>query len=285
MTISQFASESTATEVLQCLSAARMTPYSAAFAPASDTATLGCYQWAQALSASIHPFVGLVEVVLRNAIHRSLSMQVSAQSSASFAWYDRAVPGAIPLKGKSFERIEFLLSEGNPPMRKQPQPSPDAVVACLSFGFWPNLLEGLSNRHAPRTFTEVFPHHPHSKPPYWSREVNRQPVLLRMKRLQQLRNRVCHFEPIWKAHWFASGHQRSSHWSHTVAAFRQFHEELHQLLAWSSPESAAAYRASFGWDWFNKLCTTHAVTAFMADHANSGRLISMAAGVPVTAAV
>lgn len=259
-----------------------MAPYSAAFAPTSDAAILGCYQWAQALSASIHPFVGLVEVVLRNAIHRSLSMQVSVQSGTSFPWYDRTVPGSVPLRGKSFDRIESLLTEGSPPIRKHPQPSPDAVVAGLSFGFWPNVLEGLSNRHAPRTFTDVFRHHPHSKPPYWSRDVNRQPVLRQVKRLQQLRNRVCHFEPIWKPHWFASGHHRGRHWSHAVAAFRQFHEELQQLLAWSSPESAAAYRASFGWDWFNKLCTTHAVKAFMEDHATSGRLMSMAAGVPVT---
>ncbi|WP_377158252.1 hypothetical protein ACFJIX_05280 [Roseateles sp. UC29_93] len=269
--------------MLDRLSAARMAPYGVAFAPASDAATLGCYQWAQALSASIHPFVGLVEVVLRNAIHRSLSMQVSAQSSASFPWYDRAVPGAVPLKGKSLERIESLLSEGTPPTRRQLQPSPDAVVACLSFGFWPNLLEGLSHRYAPRTFTEVFPHHPHSKPPYWSRDINRQPVLFQVKRLQQLRNRVCHFEPIWKPHWFARGNPPSRHWSHAVAAFRQFHEELQQLLAWNSPECAAAYRASFAWDWFNKLCTTHAVKAFMEDHATSGRLISMAAGIPVNA--
>lgn len=230
LTGSHCTARSTPAEVLSCLSQARLAPYRAAFAPSTDAAGLGCYQWGQAL-----------------------------------------------------ERIESLLSEGTPPMRKLVQPSPDTVVANLSFGFWPNLLESLSHRHAPRTFTDVFLHHPHSKPPYWSRDANKLPVMLQIKRLQELRNRVCHFEPIWKPHWFANGRPSARHWSHAVAAFRQFHEQLQQLLVWTSPETAAAYRASFAWDWFNKLCTTHAVKAFMDDHATSGRLMSMAAAVPLSA--
>lgn len=269
-------------QVLDRLSAARLVPYGAAFMPNSPEAKLGCYLWAQALSASLHPFVGLIEVVLRNAIHQSLSLQVTARASVSAAWYDRAVPGAIALKGKSLERIEQRLCEGTPPTRRLIQPSPDAVVSGMSFGFWPNLLEGLSNRHAPRTFTDVFPHHPHSKPPYWSREANKLAALTQVKRLQQLRNRVCHFEPIWKPHAISPGHGSPRHWSHAVAALRKFHAEMLDVLVWISPETAAAYRASFGWDWFNKLCTTHAVNGFLSDHTTSARLLSMAAAQPVT---
>lgn len=135
--------------------------------------------------------------------------------------------------------------------------------------------------YAPRTFAEVFHAHPHSKPQHWSHEVNRRELLLRMKRLQQLRNRVCHFEPIWKPHWFAGSAASGRHWSQCVAVFRRFHEEMQDLLSWSSPESADAYRASFAWNWFNKLCTTHAVQAFMRDHTGSAHLVSMAQGRPI----
>ena len=105
--------EQRAATVLDRLSLARTTPYGVAFQPGSANAQLGCYLWAQALSASVHPFVGMIEVVLRNAIHRSLSLQVSTQRHVSFPWYDRATPGAVPLRGKSLERIEELLSEGS----------------------------------------------------------------------------------------------------------------------------------------------------------------------------
>lgn len=276
--------EQRAATVLNRLSLARTTPYGVAFQPGSANAQLGCYLWAQALSASVHPFVGMIEVVLRNAIHRSLSLQVSTQRHVSFPWYDRATPGAVPLRGKSLERIEELLSEGSPPVRKALQPSPDAVVAGLSFGFWPNLLEGLSSRHAPRTFTDVFQHHPHSKPQHWSHEANRKALLLRIKRLQQLRNRVCHFEPVWKPHWFTPSGTLARHWSQAVAAFRMFHEEMQDLLGWSSPDTVAVYRSSFAWNWFNTLCTTHAVQAFMRDHAASGQLMSMGPGLGSTPA-
>ncbi|OWQ83150.1 hypothetical protein CDN99_27055 [Roseateles aquatilis] len=261
--------------MLSSLSTARLAPYGAMFKPASDDAHLGSYLWAQALGASVHPFVGLVEVVLRNAIHRSLSLQSSGRGQETFPWYDRARTGGLALRGKSLERVEMLLSEGQPPVRKQPQPSPDAVVAALSFGFWPNLLEGLSNRWAPRTFTDVFAHHPHSRPQHWSHESNRRELVLRLKRLQQLRNRVCHFEPIWKPHWVTPGGAPVKHWSHTVAALRAFHADMYDLLAWCSPDAAASYRASFAWNWFNRLCTTHAVRAFMTKHATSAHLMPM----------
>ena len=106
--------------------------------------------------------------------------------------------------------------------------------------------------------------------------------MLRIKRLQQLRNRVCHFEPVWKPHWFTPSGTLARHWSQAVAAFRMFHEEMQDLLGWSSPDTVAVYRSSFAWNWFNTLCTTHAVQAFMRDHAASGQLMSMGPGLGST---
>lgn len=232
--------------------------------------------WAQAVSASFHPFIGIAEVVIRNAIHETLSQQCSGGQSSSYAWYDRAEQGALPLKGKSSEKIEKLLFVGDPPIRKPVQLAPDAVVAELTFGFWPNIMEGLSQRYAPKTFTCVFSHHPYSRPQHWSREQNKEAVVLRLKRLQDLRNRVCHFEPVWKPHWLGLTETPQKNWSHAVKALRELQDNMVELLGWCSPQAVAAYKASFGWNWFNRLCTTSAVQAFMRDHTACALLPSFA---------
>lgn len=256
-------------QALALLSAPRVAPYMAFFKPGSDAEHLGCYLWGQAVSASLHPFLGLAEVVLRNAIHTALSKKCSSGSSESFPWYDRAVPGSIPLHGKSLERIEDQLCQGKPPIRKSVQPTPDALISSLTFGFWPNVMESLSSRHGPSVFTEVLAHHPHSKPKHWSILSNKADVVLRMKRLQDVRNRVCHFEPVWKPHWLGV---TASNWSHAVVGLRGLHKELEVLVGWCSPEAVSAYRNSFGWNWFNRLCTTAAVKSFMAGIPDAGYL-------------
>lgn len=251
-----------AASVLALLADPRLVPYKDAFKPANDDELLGAYQWGQAVSASLHPLLGLAEVVLRNAIHLSLSLQCSTQKSTSFPWYDRALASHVQLKGKSLAKIEELLCEGNPPIRKHAQPTPDLVVSRLSFGFWPNVMEELNGRHAPRTFSDVFNHHPHSKPRHWSIETNKQQIVLRLKRLQDLRNRICHFEAIWKPHWVGA---QGTHWSHGVKGLRGLHDDLVVLLAWCAPDAVQHYQSTFGWNWFNRLCTTDAVLAFMTN--------------------
>lgn len=261
-------------DVLAALGQPRLGPYRQTFKPTSDDELLGVYQWAQAISTSLHPLLGLSEVVLRNAIHASLSRQCSNKSSESCAWYDRAVPNSIVLRGKSLAKVEELLCEGSPPIRKSVQPAPDLVVSRLSFGFWPNVLEELSNRNAPRTFSDVFPFHPHSKPAHWSVEQNKQTVVMRLKRLQDLRNRVCHFEAIWKPHWLGA---QSAHWSHGVLGLKNLHADMVEMLGWCSQDAAMHYRASFGCNWFTQLCTTNAVFGFMKDAGKASFMPSFSA--------
>jgi hypothetical protein len=253
----------TATQSLALLAKPRTDAYRDQFKPANELEQLGAHMWGQAVSASLHPLVGICEVVLRNAIHQALSEECSGGTSSSFAWYDRANPKAVPIHGKSLEKVEQILCQGSPPIRKAVQPSPDKVVSELTFGFWPNVMEGLSQRFAPKTFSNVFAYHPHSKLQHWSHLPNKEPVILRLKRLQDLRNRVCHFEPVWKPHWLGVS---ASNWGHSVAGLRNLNAEILELLGWCSLDAVLAYKSSFGWNWFNRICTTHAVRAFMSDH-------------------
>lgn len=255
-------------QMLELLSTPRLQPYVQAFKPASDQGQLGAYLWGQAVSASLHPFLGFAEVVIRNAIHQSLSMQCSKDSSTSYPWYDRAANGSIILKGKSQTKVENLLFEGTPPIRKAIQPTPDLVVSRLSFGFWPNVMEELNQRYAPQTFNDVFSHHPHSARRHWSFDKNKEVVVLKLKRLQDLRNRVCHFEAVWKHHWLGAD---GTHWSRAVKKLRELHTEMQELVGWCSPLAITTYKSSFGHNWFSRLCTTGAVAAFMTNESEWAR--------------
>lgn len=257
------------------LSAPRLAAYKTAFKCSSDAELLGAYHWAQAIAASLHPFVGLIEVVLRNAIHKSLSLQCSGGTSQSFAWYDQAQPNTVHLKGKSLDKVNGALNDPRTKQPKHPQPSPDAVIAELSFGFWPNVLEGLDKRRASRTFHDVFKAHPHGNVRHWGFPSNRAPVVERFKKLQHLRNRICHHEPVWKLHWLGR-HSGNRHWSASVQALRAMHTDMLELLSWVSPGAEAAYKASFAWNWFNRLCTTDSVSAFMAEQAGCAEIASAA---------
>lgn len=267
--------------LLALLAKPRLEPYMEAFKPASDSEHLGAYMWGQAVSASLHPLLGLLEVVLRNAIHKSLSLQCSRGKTVSYAWYDKAENNGILLRGKSKSKVDDLLFEGTPQIRKAIAPTPDMVVSRLSFGFWPNVLEELTDRHAPKTFLEVFSAHPHNKPKYWGLEENKEQVVLRLKKLQALRNRVCHFEAVWKPHWIGA---TSSSYSHAIQGLRTLHDDLVELLGWCSPEAVKLYKASFGWNWLNRLCTTHATKAFMADYSACAKIESFSPA-PVAIAV
>ena len=253
------ASAYTSTDILDLLSQPRLEPYRRIFKFKTESELLGVYHWAQAVSANFHPLLGLLEVVLRNAIHTSLSKQCTRQAYESFAWYDRDQPTHIALKGKSLAKVEALLCQGNPPIRKLLQPSPDVVVSRLSLGFWPNVLEELNHRYAPRTFTDVFPFHPHSKPRHWSIEANKQDIMRRLKKLQDLRNRISHFEAIWKPYWLGV---QASHWSQCVIGLQNLHHLMVELLGWCSQDARNHYRDSIGYANFNKLCATQAVLDF-----------------------
>lgn len=262
------------------LSAPRLAAYHEFFKPASSPQLLGYYLWAQALSAAVHPLIGILEVVLRNAIHQSLSLQCSKEACRSYTWYDKATAGALSLRGKSLDKVnEFLFTtdrNGNA-LRNEPQPTPDKVVSELSFGFWPNIMESLNERYAAKTFLQVFSLHPHSKLRHWSFQENREPLVLRLKRLQSMRNRVCHFEAMWKLHWLD---HEGKNYSHSLQGLRKLHQESIELLSWISPDAVALYKDSFAWDWFNKLCTNKAIRAFADNPTATGVLAPISDPAP-----
>lgn len=263
--------EPDATAVLSTIGQARIAPYRTYFNCKNDIEALGVYLWGQALAGAFQPPLGMYEVVLRNAVHRAASRFTSKGVSESFAWYDYTENWALPIRGKTRDKVTEVLYNtfSAPPMRLAPQPTPDAVVASLSFGFWPGFLEGLSMRERPRILTDTFAYHPKSKLKHWSDAQNVVELISILKKLQSMRNAVAHLEPIWKPHRLKG---TEKHWSHSVVSLRESLDQMIEVMAWCCPASAAAVHHSYARRIFRNICSTDAVKAFMDDPFQAGRM-------------
>ncbi|MGY2488140.1 hypothetical protein [Cupriavidus sp. CP313] len=281
----------TAADVTACLNTIgkpRLDPYRLYFRCNTDAEVLGAYLWGQAIAASLTSLVSSYEIVLRNAVHREASLFSSRKQFDSHPWYDHTRQDALPTKGKSREKVTALLYDtppGSPPIRKAVQPVPDQVVASLSFGFWPNFLEGLNARQQPRILTDVFPGHPHSNPKHWGQSSNVQVLIGELKLIQALRNHIAHYEPIWKPHRLTGS---ENHWSRSVQSIKNFHSKILDIMGWCCPATPLVYKASYGYRYFSRLCTTQAVQVFMNDPFQAIQIeplqaIAVAAPAPVAA--
>src|SRR5689334_18576968 len=110
------------------LSEARLEAYRTHPAEALE-AVLGRYRWNAALSMALHPALGLLEVTLRNALHRAIGGLYGTK-----AWYEQT-HGVLA----SREQTSIVLAKDE--LRRQHKSEePDRVVAELNLGFWVSLL-------------------------------------------------------------------------------------------------------------------------------------------------
>lgn len=170
-------------EILQRrLSAQRLDGYLNATDRDLDAA-IALYEWNCAISAALFEVLGDVEVIVRNALHDSLT---SWHARGSFAgeWYDNEHGLLAPREETDVTTAMLRLKRYRKPI------SSGAVVAELNFGFWRYLLtKKYSSTLWPVIGRGAFQYLDH-----------RQPHVLwaRMARLHDLRNRIAHHEPI---HW------------------------------------------------------------------------------------
>lgn len=168
---------------LLALSAPRLSNYTSYFNVKDDHDLYSCYQWNNEASRSFLSLIHLIEVSLRNAYHRELSTyysnNISGKVIKSFPWYDHA-----NLKGKSLSEIKKATAKTN---------RPDDVISRQTFGFWVNLPD---TKGVPWDLIHknIFPNIQRN----WSKDQNKHWLYARMKMINDLRNRISHWEPIWK---------------------------------------------------------------------------------------
>lgn len=140
----------------------------------------GHYRFNVALCESLYHPLHLLEVLLRNTLHRS----ISAHYSNNPRWYER-VPAVLMRREQDavYNAKEILRKGGKPE-------EPDRLVAELSFGFWASLL-GTDYEQIlwPRLLASAFPKIPRSI-------RTRKKIAHRLHSIRMLRNKAFHFEKI-----------------------------------------------------------------------------------------
>lgn len=168
---------------IDALSAPRLSNYHLYFNVADDHDLYACYQWNNELSRAFLPCVHLLEVTIRNIYHRELSLYYShlksGRAQATFNWYSH-----MKLSGKSLSAI-------NDAIRKRK--NPDHVISKQTFGFWTNLPDEPTTPWN-QILQNVFPNINRN----WGKTQNIDWLYARMKLINDFRNRIAHWEPVWK---------------------------------------------------------------------------------------
>jgi hypothetical protein len=165
----------------QPVSAERLETYRPA--GGDDLVMLVNYYWNIALCEALYPTLHCVEVALRNTLHTTMTNRFGNEF-----WFDDL---SIIF---SEQKADVDKARANLARRRQDDNS-GKIVAELTFGFWVSLLTKRYEEHLwkPDGYQLVlaaFPSIPR-------KQRTRSTIHRRYFAINQLRNRVFHFEPIW----------------------------------------------------------------------------------------
>ncbi len=151
---------------------------------ASDIETLANYFWNMELSEALYPSLQAFEIALRNGIHSALTDHFK-----DAMWFDRP-DLMLDWQTEAVAKAREELTKHNKAHE------PGRIIAELHFGFWHSMFnrpyeEVLWYANGAALIEAVFPHLPrHLR--------KRKEIWRRIDRIRRLRNRVFHYEPIWK---------------------------------------------------------------------------------------
>lgn len=247
----------------QDLSLPRLSSYQHFFKPESPAELYGHYCWNEAISAAFFRLIGIVEITLRNKLHSALSHHYynsnSIGSKASNDWYK-----ALDLNLRSEENILKITHKrkkgGWQP--KHPPVSHDDVISRLTYGFWPKVLDiqkDKTNKPVPwgQIIPAVLPYHRHKSDSYWKKVKHQDTLYARLEMVGSMRNRIAHFEPIWKqGDLFEETRERQNKipkkLGNAPATDKEaldrlilIHERIQELLGWLSASRLKNYQSSY----------------------------------------
>ncbi|MCV9907048.1 Abi family protein [Brucella sp. HL-2] len=188
-------------ETLDAISPARLSSYRNIFNPADEYELYGVYCWNESVSQCFQILLATIEVTLRNSMHRNFAAaQLSLNNHQQKNWYEH-----LDLQFKSEEKVKKITHKrkGQNQLPLIPAPSPNDVVAGLTFGFWKHLLDVVKYKDGTpvglaQVLTSSFPNHPNSSVSYWSKLKWQDKLFSRLDLVADIRNRIAHLEPIWK---------------------------------------------------------------------------------------
>lgn len=186
------------------ISSLRIGTYKSFFKTASDEEAYGIYCWNSELSSRINLAIGTYEIILRNRIHKTLSRFFFKNKNKfcsgplngteeSCDWYNHI---STTSKFRSYVERELSDEQGN---FLSPPPYPHQIVSRLSHGKWRyafKVTTTLNGKAIPwdSLLHEVFSEYRSD----FKKPSVQESVFSRIKQVHLLRNRIAHFEPVWK---------------------------------------------------------------------------------------
>ncbi len=259
-----YVTPSSLTKSLDDISQARLSSYRSFFAPKDDAALYGIYCWNEAVSSCFMRLIGVLEISMRNRFHNALSTRLwdparSSGTQASNDWYNR-----LPLGKKSDDQIKAMTHVRHKGVQvpKRKPPSPNKVVAGLTYGFWSKLLDVHADNAGQKIdwgklLLEIVPNHHQRTEAYWGKQAHQDALYARIDHVGDLRNRVAHFEPLWKLPELKEEKRERSGQpkpaiiapapatpSDAILRLQELYWRTNQLLHWVSKERAADFADS-----------------------------------------
>ena len=168
----------------QLLSPARLAKYMAA-CQNGNAKTLKLYRANIRLSGSLLAILGMFEVVLRNKIDMHYKARFPAAPGSPEWLLASTLPGGfLTSHGCHNSIIKINQAYAELGVRY----THDKLLASLSFGFWKHMFRGFQFQAGGSSLLFIFP----NKPP----RTNQSLIYAKLDRINAIRNRVAHHEPI-----------------------------------------------------------------------------------------
>lgn len=197
----------------------------------SSNDLVACYQWNEAVSVSFFKLNNLIEIVLRNRFHSTLSqhfftlpkeevISTRVRRNTPYSYQTTSTLGTLSscnwynnqfLEKKTLQKVLDKTHHKRSGTPLTNPISPDDLVASQTLGFWCSLISKNSAMPWDQILDKIFPNHRLTKSYIanvhsslatvtnpWSVQDNIQMLSNRLELLNDFRNRIAHHEPIWK---------------------------------------------------------------------------------------
>lgn len=169
------------------------------------------YFWNMALSRELMLSLGMVEIIMRNGIHRALTSHTGHPD-----WYDHIV--LLPRQQSKIDTTRTEIANAGKPV------TPGRIVAGLDFGFWTGLLSsGYGAIWTPNNAALIGVAFPHLTAVHRHRGFAHS----RFNNIRRLRNRISHHEPIWQGVRLNRGQP--------LVTLARMYADIVEAIGWVSP--------------------------------------------------
>ncbi|KMJ43828.1 hypothetical protein AB204_17660 [Xenorhabdus khoisanae] len=147
-------------------------------------------------------------------------------------------------------------------------------------GFWPKILDVKNDKKGNPVpwdllIPRMLPYHRYRSPDYWKKRKHQDQLYGRLEMIGSLRNRIAHFEPIWKQGdlyeeiRYRQNKQRNLLQKAPVdiidslSRLNLIHDNAQELLGWLSKSRLKSYKNSYVYDQLNWLLSNNGVETYL----------------------